>query len=256
MLVKFIFMTIFNRYQFVIIFLIFLFIFFVFQLKTKNINKIEKFDQISSIIEEINNNNANFQSIVCKESKKGFDFEIRYKSPESFLLIVEGKRGKELEIGFNESDYWFYFRKFDPKNLYFCEKQKLDKTRLKTILYPQILNDLLCLNLIDMSKFKFSYKNGTIVATEEKNGFVHVVLLDIEKKAVIEQLYYEENQLVLKVKVDSFSNYKNLNIPKNISINFYKEGIFISIEIQQINESKNFSIKMPLTTNKINLIDY
>jgi hypothetical protein len=248
-------MNILTRNQFFLIFLI-LFVTFLI-LKSKSSDKIPiKYDQGAQLINDLNEKNSNINSLILNGDNKKLKYHIAYKKPDQFLLSVEGQRGREIEVGFDNLYFWFYIKNFDSKNLYFCDKSKLDQTRIKPILRPEILIDLLGLNAIDPSKFIFFSKNDKIEAKEKKLGFIRIVILDVKENNIIEQSYYYENDLFLSVKIQSFFNFEGNNIPKSILINFKEERLFIPVEIKSKQINTEFKIEMPSDYNKINLVDY
>lgn len=235
-----------------------LFLFILFFILLKNQKKIEirpNLEKLTNLIESVNSKNRQITSVLSSSeaSFKKIKSRLYYKKPDQFLLVMQSKKGKELEIGFNNVYYWFWIKTFDPKNLYYCKIEQVNRTNLKPILYPQVLSDLLGINELNMSNFDFVETNGTIKGTEYKCGLKHVIIFDNEK--IIEQEYYEKEKIILRVKVKSFSDYNGTKIPKDINLEFHQEGISLNLEIKPEEINKEISIEIPSGLSKIEL-DY
>lgn len=235
-----------------------LFLFILFFILLKNQKKIEitpNLEKLTNLIEGINSRNRQITSVLSTSevSFKKTRSKLYYKKPSQFLLVAQSKKGKELEIGFNNIHYWFWIKNFDPKNLYYCKIEQVNRTNLKTILYPQVLSDLLGINELDMSNFDFVEINGNIIGTEYKCGLKHVIIFDNEK--IIQQEYYENEKIIIRVKVKSFFEYNGTKIPKDINLEFQQEGISLNLEIKPEEINKEISIEIPSDLSKIEL-DY
>ena len=77
--------------------------------------------------------------------------------------------GKELDIGSNQSGFWFWSKRMDPPAIYFCEHNSLPKSNLKTPLNPEWLMKALNISLIDPKRLSGQRKVGEITFLYERS---------------------------------------------------------------------------------------
>lgn len=148
---------------------------------------------------------------------------------------------KELEIGSNKDFFWFWSKSLS-KYLFYCRHEDIEKTKLKSMLYPKILKGFLCIDKIH----KY----------ESNENINKITIFDDEK--IKEQYVFINKKLELVIKVTKHQKIENYFLPQIIEVYILPEDIKIIwiLENTKINESPNNNFIIPDYKEKINLIDY
>lgn len=172
--------------------------------------------------------------------------------------------GKEMDIGSNESLFWFWSKRMDNPALYYAKHEDLGKTMLKTPLNPGWLMESLNLGEINTDNIEIAkFKNfwALIQSRKSANGenVSVVTLIDPQKTVVVGRyLYNSDGKLVASAETADFSRDFTTNalIPKKIYIIWYEERVEMEwhLNTPQINTSINPNYwVMPNSRNKIDM---
>jgi len=245
--------------------IILFFLFFIFLLLN---NKKEKYfhpigERIESpdILNNLNSKLINIKKIYCDlqikqgiGSIKGF---IAYEKPNNFKMIGSSIFSKELEIGSNNNYFWFYIRTMKPKGLYYCDLKSIEKTRLRKIFYPSLLNSFIGINQITNKNL---FKTEDYYYLKEqinigKDSYSKITIIKNDK--IIGYKFCNNDKILLEVEIIEFQNIKGLYLPQKIKINWIEESIKQEWTLSKIEINSNYNEwEMPNYKNKINLIDY
>lgn len=228
----------------------------IFILSLIIIKKTQKHDEKPNIswINSLNNQNKNIKKIksdlVLKSfilEKKGF---VCYEKKDYFKFFIPNN----LEVGSNKEIIWFWSRDFYPKNIFFCDKNKIQNSRLKKIFYPNNIICFLCVQ--ELSTNDLSFYNDSIIIKEYEENIEKITV--IKNSKINEYFFYENNILILNIKIISYQNIKNFILPKEIIINWVLEELSVNLLLEniQINNFEFIDWQMPNSKTKINLSNY
>ena len=165
-------------------------------------------------------------------------------------MSVPGK----LEVGSDQKVIWFWSDSMVPKSLYFCDKEKIKQSRLKKIFYPNNLWCLFCVQELPLEKALLS--SDSIEIREVEEGIEKVTL--INNNGISEYLFYENNILILDIKVINYQKVENFNVPKEIYIKWILEEISLNVTLKNV-KINNFRFEdwnMPNYKSKVDLSTY
>lgn len=131
-----------------------------------------------SIVHRINEKNNKINSIIIKSmpvkvTNGSMSFrlngDLSHKKEKYFRFILTSKiTGREMDLGSNESIFWFWSKRMDKPALYYSKHEDLSKTNLKTPLNPSWMIESLNIGLIDVSKIQGTSEDDLYIHLHEK----------------------------------------------------------------------------------------
>jgi hypothetical protein len=232
------------------------------QEKTNNDN------EVFEIIKAINLKNSHIDSIFVKNMpitleqnkiKIRANGELAMEKEKNFRLEINHKiSGKEMDIGSNETWFWFWSKRMNPPYLNFAKHEDLDKTFLRTAINPNWMLESMNIGPINIEniqfyKFKEFYsiiQNRISIMGEPVTA---MILIDPQMKVVVGRYLYNETG-----KIIASTEYKNFgaDIARNILIIWYEEGIVLDWDLKDAVINKKIDSvywEMPNMKNKIDL---
>lgn len=199
-------------------------------------------NEVLSLLKTINTKNSRIKNIVCTDVQiraKGLPFQLKstllFEKEKNFRMIVKSIFGKELDIGSNDDQFWFWSKRMNPPALYFSAHKDLYKTRLKTPFHPLLLMESLSINKIKTDQVKF-YKNDKYLLLEEEwtspmnVPVIKKILIDLNLGAIKGHYLYDDGGLVASAEIKKISN----GLPSEIIIIWYEENIAMSWKLDNL----------------------
>lgn len=200
----------------------------------------------------MNTKNAQIQNLIYN------DLQIKIKSRfsanlQAALAVEKDKRfrmgvqsfvGKEMDIGSNDVHFWFWSKRMNPPALHYAKHADIDKTLLKTPLNPMWLLECLGISEIKTQGVEIAQINGNWAIIEDRvsnnTPVTKVTLIDRKNKRIIgHYLYNHEGKMEASAEVVEFQNIENHDIPANMVIIWYSEGIRMEWNINDPIINKN-----------------
>lgn len=132
---------------------------------------------IIKIVEKINQKNQNIKTLAVdsmpmRVSTGGATYKLNgnllYEKEKNFRLKVHHRlTGLEMDIGSNNSEFWFWSKRMQPPALYFSPHDKLGTTNLKTPLNPAWMIESLNIGLVDTKNIAQTSQKGNLCFTYE-----------------------------------------------------------------------------------------
>jgi hypothetical protein len=88
-------------------------------------------------------------SIEAKQGLQqfGVDGNLVYQKPHNFRLMAHALGTTEADVGSNDKEFWFWFKRNDPPALYHCSYEEFPQCRnLNIPMHPDWLAEALCVN--------------------------------------------------------------------------------------------------------------
>ena len=210
--------------------------------------------KIEELIRSINENNAKVRSISYPEiSCSRVNSTLFYEKPSRIQITSNFLGSKESEIFSDENTFWFWLKSFDPKSVYFCEREKIHLTRVINPLRPELLVRLVCLDEIPSDAKLVPLEGYCELVVQEETYLRKLVLKD----RVTRQTFYKDGEEVFLVDFVSVQNVDGIIVPKQIKLSWKKENISMTMDMGTPLINTNVPpIKMPYGLKKINLEGY
>lgn len=242
---------------------------------TDQISKQEKpepIHEIYDIINTINERNSRIKSIYIADMpirlKQGnitakVYGELAMEKEKNFRLKIMHKiTGKEMDIGSNNTHFWFWSKRMEPPALHYAKHEDLDKTMLRTALNPDWMMESInvssvSIENIEIAKFKEFW--ATIqprISGNEENVTVVTLIHPVDKVVVGRYLYNQDGKLIASTEYQDFFGLTKSFFPRKILIIWYEEGITLDWDLSdvQINVGINPQFwLMPDMKNKIDM---
>jgi hypothetical protein len=203
--------------------------------------EIKSSHEILQIIHEINDKNELIKNIFVKRmpitiqqgSMKGKVFgELAMEKPKNFRLKISHELfGQEMDIGSNDTLFWFWSKRLNPPILNYAAHENFKKSNLKMILSPNWMLECLNANRISTENIEFGRFKNFWLLLEDKEEVTIATLIEPSKKQIVGRYLYNE-----KGKLIASAEYSNFNdqIPKNILIIWYEERIIMKWDLSEM----------------------
>lgn len=226
--------------------------------------------EVYACIESINKRNAGIQTlyipeIAIKLRQKGsvrVNGSMAVEKDKKFRMKVQSVVGQEMDIGSNDTYFWFWSRRMNPPALYYAKHEELGKAMLKTPLNPGWMMESLSIGKIDGKNIEIGkFKNYWVVLQPRisANGepVTVAILIDPQRSLVMGfYLYNRQGRMIASTEIEEYQNVGGHIIPKTMIIIWYEEGIVMEWELR--NPQVNVAIHpntwaMPDMRQKINM---
>lgn len=191
-------------------------------------------------IQKINQKNSHIMAASCDLIGNSAEFYWFYEKPNKVYFATKFLKKEQAIVSADGKTYWFWIKSFDPKSVYYCDLDKIELTRVKSPLKPDLIKSLIFIDEIP----KTAKVNNNEICF--KDGF-YSRIIKIEKEKIKEQHWLENNKPTL-------SAYYN---EESIKIVWHEENTKISVFIKnlKINPTHRPAQQMP-NLKTINLEDY
>jgi hypothetical protein len=220
------------------------------------------------IVAETNAKNDLVNSFVCKNidikvwengRRLKLSGQISYKKPKCFLFEVSSILGKEMNLGSNETEFWYYSKRDKDPGVYWAIYEDFNKTRLKTPFNPMFMRASLGFESVDAKGAKITESATQIIVTnssEDSMGKEILYSVFVNKNKSIDGFLITDLQGNTLVSCDIQERINGM--PSKILYTWEEEKRTMLMELKKpninaINES--FAFKMPGFTPKINMAE-
>lgn len=200
-----------------------------------------------------------FQSDVRIELSKRIRVEVTgtmvMEKDKRFRMVLNSRFGKEMDIGSNDTHFWFWSKRMDPPFLHYARHEDLSKAHMRTALDPNWMMEALNLGGVNYSqivKFKQYY-----AAIQTRSDGTAVALIDPVNRLVVGRyLYNAKEKMVVSSEVKLFQEIDGHVVPKELLIIWYEEGLKLDMTLSNSKLNAGTSEKhwiMPTMPNSIDM---
>jgi len=221
---------------------------------------------VDPVIFQINETNVKIKSFSCKDLKVklkqgnnsyGLDGYFIYEKPLNFRMVLKSIRGVELDIGSNNTHFWFWSKSMRPAALYYARHGHAKDTRLRDPFDPVWIMSSLGIETLNLDA-KFVKTADKIYVSQDvisPRGRALIRSAVITDKISAYYLFNKNNQFVTITQISRDSQ----GIPNKIYTSWKEEDvsmefIFDNAKINTIAEREMFV--MPNHAQKIDLEHY
>ncbi len=208
------------------------------------------------LIQEINQRNnliKTFQASLRGEIKRLVKVQIHgdvyYEKPKNCSFTIRTRLTKEVEMGSNNSHFWFWSRRMRPPTLYYAKHSDLYKTRLKPAFNPVWMIQSLNIDPINTNGANLENYEGYLrVVTKERatNGQIvtKAVLINRERKLVVgHYLFDDSNELITSMEINDFFVCNGFSVPSEVQVIWVDtNGERVALEWKMENHKMNVGI--------------
>lgn len=224
--------------------------------------------EIFQIIEEINARNAIIDSlylqaasIKMQQNKLSVNVsgQLAMQKQKYLRLIVWHRlSGKEMDIGSNDSYFWFWSKRMNPPILHYAKHEDLNKTMLRTALNPNWLMESLNVQEISTENIEILKYKDYWAIVQPRLGISGeqvrcMILIDPVQKVVLGRyLYNAKERMIACAEYQDFENY----LPRKMQMIWHEENIVLNWDLTclKVNTQINPSFwMMPNIKNKIDM---
>jgi hypothetical protein len=223
-------------------------------LQNKEILLVPSKNQTEVILDTINRYKKNITSVYISQIEVNFKQTRIPINLYGFLAYEKDKKfrfqlyhrftGKEIDVGSNENEFWFYAKRSDPINT-FVGKYEFSKLNLKSALHPDwILESTNLYNLPETFNKIYKSNDNLLLCYEKQlsNGEKVKISTLIDSKRVMilgKYLHDYKDKLLSSIEYLEFEK----GLPSKVKINWYEENVTMIWKMNpQINVklAKNF----------------
>ncbi len=194
---------------------------------------------IVSAIAAINRRNSQIRTFVCNDVDIRYSEKVRVRisgtmvmeKEKKFRMKIRSVVGLEMDLGSNDTHFWFWSKRMDSPYLHYARHEDLGKSMLKTPLNPGWLMAALNLGLLDTSGCRLIKHKQFFAIVSAKKGagdepITVLTLISPEKKAVVGHYLYDQNgKMTASTEVRSFQQSGGFTVPHEMLIIWYEEGV-------------------------------
>lgn len=203
-------------------------------------DRIKKFNSINSKIKGLTCDSMQV-NILDGETNISAHGYIRYEKDKKFRMIIKTLLGKELDLGSNESIFWFWGKRSDEKGLFFAKHEDYFKTRLKTPFNPIWIMHSLGVDEIDEKNGIF-IENGIIQESKDALGREISTTYLIDENNRVKQI--QTSDLEGKLLISVFYTEYQGEFPKEIMYHWHEENRAMKITFKNPREIGASNLKL------------
>lgn len=236
------------------------------QISTDNL--MEK--QIFDVIKAINDKNKKLKNLyvpsisirVKHQMTFGATGRIYFEKEKLYKMTVRSIFGQEMDIGSNDTHFWFWSKRMNPPDLFYARHEDLDRAMLKTPLNPSWMIESLTLSEIPIKDVEVGeFKGNWIIKQKRKaargEDVVVATLIAKDNPRVLgNYLYNSQGKMIASTEISNHYEIQNVLVPKTMFITWHEEGLTMEWRLNspQINVNISKSVwDLPSHLRKIEL---
>jgi outer membrane lipoprotein-sorting protein len=152
------------------------------------------------------------------------------------------------DIGSNANYFWFYGKRINPNEMYYCAYDKVGNSHLKDSLNPLLMTEIVGLQSLQGDVVK--QKSGNLAVVREvqgsrRNKMILATLIDPQKPAVVGYyLYSLSHNMIAEVTIsDFFKTSTNAYLPKSIHVRWASEDVTMAFRLSNPQMNKRIDPK-------------
>ncbi len=200
--------------------------------------------EVPQALKTLNETNSKLTGITCDklqvkvwEGSFSFSFTgyLRYEKKNKFRMTFGTIFGKEVDLGSNDQQFWFWSRRNKDPGLFYAKHEDYYKTRLKTPFNPIWIMSSLGIDVIDTQKSKIVDEVGksvmVIYQTKNASGTPILVTTFINKNtSKIESILTTNlnGKALVSVEIKEYEN----ELPKWIVYSWLEENMTMELKLE------------------------
>lgn len=202
------------------------------------------------IVQAVNDNAARVKQLHAENVRLSVPGEfgsvkakLDFDRPSRFRLSGESLRGRELDLGANETQYWIWIKQKQPPTVFFGNQEQFHQGlahKFMPLPPNQIFADALGLLYLDPSTpyQVFSSAPGLLQVrapiTTAQGDLLRIIEVDQRRALVVKQLIYgPNNELLASVDASDFTykQLENVSLPRTLKVNLPPAGLAFQLDV-------------------------
>lgn len=216
----------------------------------------------NDLISHLNKNTQTIQSVECRDVKInvtqngqpfGVDGLLAYQKQRNFRLVAKSLGGTEADMGSNDREFWFYMKRNEPPDLFFCSYEDLPKSQIKLPIQPDWVAEALCVHDLNWNEYQMRtvgkavelYKKVMSPQGEEMTKTVAVATSGPNAgNVVVHRLVRPNGQEVWRADISEYHDKKeigNFVVPRKVKISCPEQKLTIEMKLDgcKVNQLNN-----------------
>jgi hypothetical protein len=208
----------------------------------------EKQHEVFGVIKAINDRNEKITSLyvpsinmkIKQKMTVNTTGSMYFQKEKRYRMTVKSVFGQEMDVGSNDTHFWFWSKRMDPPDLFYARHEDLDKAMLKTPLNPSWLIESLTLGKIDTKNIEVGQLKGNWVVLQKRKAargedVTVATLISKEQNPRIlgNYLYNSQGKMIASTEVSNYFDMNGLLVPKTMFITWYEEGLTMEWSLGQ-----------------------
>ena len=224
----------------------------LYQPETYVTSEVADASEVNSHLDAANKRAGLLQDFHCVLSAKVYrrltfnvEGEMAFSKPMQSNIVFNSRFGREVQIGSNESEFWFYSKRMDQPGLYYARHEDLSRTRLKAPFHPLWLMQGLGLEPLTFSatpRFEIDRDAVKVVAEERGpngRGVRRVALITTADSTIRGSYLYDgEDALIASVEINDRGG-PPLFVPNKLRLVWVHEGEKVVMDVELKNQKTN-----------------
>lgn len=112
--------------------------------------------------QQINSLESDFVDITVTQNGQPFGLKGRlaYQKDRNFRMTASAIASTEADLGSNANEFWFYMKRNDPPDLFFCAYEDLPHAQIKLPLQPDWIAEALCVHSMNPAEYEMREVKG------------------------------------------------------------------------------------------------
>lgn len=112
--------------------------------------------------QQINSLESDFVDITVTQNGQPFGLKGRlaYQKDRNFRMTASAIASTEADLGSNANEFWFYMKRNDPPDLFFCAYDDLPNAQIKLPLQPDWIAEALCVHSMNPAEYEMREVKG------------------------------------------------------------------------------------------------
>jgi hypothetical protein len=216
----------------------------------------------NELITHLNKNTQTIQSVECTQIKInvtqngqpfGVDGTLAFQKNRNFRMVATSISGTEADLGSNDREFWFYTKRSDPPDLYFCSYNDLPKSQIQLPFQPDWIAEALCVQDLNWNEYQMRnvpkavelYKTVTSPSGEKMTKTVAVATTGQNAgNIVVHRLVRQNGQEVWRADITEYQDRReigNFTVPRKVKISCPEQKVSIEMKMDgcKVNKLNN-----------------
>jgi hypothetical protein len=218
--------------------------------------------QANELISHLNKNTQTIQSVeahkiainVTQDGQPfGVDGMLAFQKNRNFRMVAKSISGTEADLGSNDREFWFYMKRNNPPDLFFCSYDDLPKSQVKLPIQPDWIAEALCVSDLNWNEYQIRnvpkavelYK--TVVSPTGEKLIKTVAVATTGPNAgnvVVHRLVRANGQEIWRADITEYQDKRdvgNFTVPRKVKISCPEQKVTIEMKMDgcKINQLNN-----------------
>jgi hypothetical protein len=136
-------------------------------------------DTPNELITQLNRHSMPIQAVECNSvnidlvqngQPFGAEGRLAFQKSRNFRVVIRSIAGTEADLGSNDREFWFYMKRNDPPDLFFCSYEDLPRSQIKLPVQPDWIAEALCVQELNANEYQMRPVRGGVELFKEVQG--------------------------------------------------------------------------------------